>query len=150
MAGWLTHDEGRLSLAGNGRSRHPIAVKSKPTFEIAIDPARNIARLQYSGKVTAGHMPDCVGQITSLLPRLRAGFTVLVDLSGLDSMEIDCVPYLSGIMDFCRAQGVGTVIRVIPDPSKDIGLNILSLIHYRGEVHIVTCDTLDEAEKLVA
>ncbi len=124
-------------------------MKLKPTFEIAIDAARNVSRLQYSGKVTAAHMPDCVAQITTLLPQLRAGFTVLVDLSGLDAMDIDCVPFLSTIMDFCRVQGVGTVIRVIPDPSKDIGLNILSLIHYRGQVHIITCDTVEEAEKLL-
>jgi ABC-type transporter Mla MlaB component len=124
-------------------------VKANPTFEIAVDAPRNFARIQYFGKVTATHMPDCVAQIAAHLPQLRAGFTVLVDLSRLDGMDLDCVPYISNLMDLCRVQGVGTIIRVIPDPSKDIGLNILSLIHYRGQVHIVTCDTLDEAEKLL-
>jgi hypothetical protein len=37
------------------------------------------------------------------------------------------------------------VVRVIPDPHKDIGLNILSLFHYRRGVRIVTCETLEEA-----
>jgi hypothetical protein len=83
------------------------------------------------------------------MPQMRTGFTVLVDLSGLENMALDCVPYLSKIMDLCKAQGVGLVVRVIPDPTKDIGLNILSLIHYRGKVRIVTCDTLAEAEKLM-
>ena len=146
-------DGRRGPVEGGERRSHlqsPTFVKAKPPFEIAIDTARNVARLQYSGQVAAAHMPACVEQITRLLPQLHAGFTVLVDLSGLEAMDIDCVPYLSNIMDLCRVQGVGTVVRVIPDPSKDIGLNILSLIHYRGEVRIVTCGTLDEAERLVA
>jgi hypothetical protein len=42
------------------------------------------------------------------------------------------------------------VVRVIPDPQKDIGLNILSLFHYRKRVRIVTCETLDEARKVLA
>jgi hypothetical protein len=125
-------------------------VETKPSFAITVDAARNLTRLQYFGTVTAGHMPACVAQITALLPQLRPGFTVLADLSGLEAMEIDCVPHLATIMDFCRTQGVGTVIRVIPDPAKDIGLNILSLIHYRGQVRIITCDTVEEAESLLA
>jgi hypothetical protein len=42
---------------------------------------------------------------------------------------------------------VEAVVRVIPDPQKDIGLNILSLFHYRRRVRIVTCATLGEAMK---
>jgi hypothetical protein len=42
------------------------------------------------------------------------------------------------------------VVRVIPDPQKDIGLNILSLFHYRRRVRIVTCKTLAEAMKALA
>ena len=37
------------------------------------------------------------------------------------------------------------VVRVIPDPYKDIGLNIVSLFHYPRRVRIVTCETLEEA-----
>ena len=125
-------------------------MKPQPTFELVLDAARNLTRLQYSGSVTAAHMPECVRQIEATLPQLRADFTVLVDLSGLDAMDLECVPYLSTIMELCKVRGLGTVIRVIPDPSKDIGLNILSLIHYRGKVRIHTCDTLAEAERLLA
>ena len=50
----------------------------------------------------------------------------------------------------CRAHGVGLVVRVIPDHSKDIGMNILSIIHYRGKVRIVTVDTVAEGEAAIA
>jgi hypothetical protein len=49
------------------------------------------------------------------------------------------------MMDLCNKKGVETVVRVIPDPRKDIGLNILSLFHYRRHVRIVTCATISEA-----
>jgi hypothetical protein len=44
-------------------------------------------------------------------------------------------------------KGIAKVVRVIPDPGKDIGLSIMSLFHYRRGVSIVTVETLAEAEK---
>jgi anti-anti-sigma regulatory factor len=119
----------------------------KNTVEIEVDAIRNLARLRYSGTVKAAQMKVAVEEIEGLLPQLKPGFAVLVDLTKLDVMELDCVPYLTKIMDLCKAQGVRLVVRVIPDRHKDIGLNILSLTHYRGKVQIVTCDTLAEAER---
>jgi hypothetical protein len=116
-------------------------------FEVEVEAARNLARTRYTGTVTAAHMRAGVEEVARLLPPLRAGFTVLADLSGLEAMDLDCAPHLAKIMELCKAHGVGRVIRVIPDPAKDIGLNILSLIHYRGKVQLVTCSTLAEAEQ---
>jgi hypothetical protein len=62
-------------------------------------------------------------------------------------MDLDCVPHLARIMDLSRARGVGTVVRIIPDRDKDIGFNILSIIHYRRDVQIITCETPAEAER---
>ena len=78
---------------------------------------------------------------------LQAGFTALTDLSELESMDLDCVTHLTKIMDQLRAKGVGTVIRIIPDREKDIGFRILSIIHLRRGVKIITCDTRAEAER---
>jgi len=54
------------------------------------------------------------------------------------------------MMDLCNKKGVETVVRVIPDPHKDIGLNIMSLFHYRRRVRVVTCQTLEEARRVLA
>jgi hypothetical protein len=42
---------------------------------------------------------------------------------------------------------VSKVIRIIPDPRKDIGLRILSLFHYDRGVRILTFHDRNEAEK---
>jgi hypothetical protein len=60
------------------------------------------------------------------------------------------VPYIERMMDLFNKKGVEMVVRVIPDPYKDIGLNIMSLFHYPRRVHIVTCETLEEAREVLA
>jgi hypothetical protein len=122
---------------------------NKPEFEIQTDALPDLVRVRYLGHVTAAGVKACLAEIERLLPRTRVGFTTLTDLSALDSMDLDCVPHLTKIMDVCRAKGIGMAVRVIPDPDKDIGFNILSIIHYRRGVRIVTCETLAEAERIV-
>lgn len=123
-------------------------MKPDATFEAEVDTTRNIVRMRYFGNVTAAHMKGSGERVEkSILPQMSAGFTALVDLSGLESMDLDCGPYIARIMDLCKARGIRRTVRVIPDPSKDIGLNILSLTHYRGEVQTITCSTLAEAEQ---
>jgi hypothetical protein len=53
-------------------------------------------------------------------------------------------------MDLCDQHGVGLVIRVIPDPAKDIGLNILSIFHYPHHPRTVTCKAMNEAARLLS
>jgi hypothetical protein len=124
-------------------------VTTKTVFSVEIDPVRNLVRTRYFGSVMAADMKNGAKQVEALLPQVRAGFVVLADMSGLELMELDCGPHIARIMDLCKAHGVSMVVRVIPDPKKDIGINILSLIHYRGKVKLVTCDTLAEAEKIL-
>jgi hypothetical protein len=64
-------------------------------------------------------------------------------------MELDTVPYIAEIMDLARAHGAALIVRVLPEASKDIGINILSATHLRGSARIVTADNLDEAERLI-
>lgn len=116
-------------------------------FEINTDGRPHLVRVKYFGRVTAAGMKACALAVEQALPGMSSGFTVLTDLSGLEAMELDCVPHLTRIMDLSRKHGVGTVIRIIPDRDKDIGFNILSIIHYRRGVQVVTCETLAEAER---
>ena len=60
----------------------------------------------------------------------------------------------AGVASIMQVQGaggadVGLLVRVIPDPTKDIGLDILAIFHYRHRPRMVTCKNLVEAmEKL--
>src|ERR1043166_2610708 len=111
---------------------------TKPEFEIQPDADRNLIRLRFWNRVTAAGLTASRAEIERVVELMRPGFTVLTDLTDLESMELDCVGELTRSMDLFRARGIGAVIRVIPDRDKDIGFNILSIIHYRGGVKIVT------------
>jgi hypothetical protein len=50
----------------------------------------------------------------------------------------------------CNQEGVSAVVRAIPNPKQDIGLQIMSYFHYSGEVRIVTCPNVDEALEQLA
>jgi hypothetical protein len=52
-------------------------------------------------------------------------------------------------MDACNRAGVQKVVRIIPEPEKDIGFGIMSLFHYRRGVQIVTCESADEAAAIL-
>jgi hypothetical protein len=119
----------------------------KRPVEAWVDAERNILRTHYSGVVTPASMKEAEAGVVALTLSMKPGYTTLVDFSGLESMDIDCAPYLARMMELNRKQGAGKVVRVIPDPSKDIGVNILSIVHYRGKVQIATFDVLAEAER---
>lgn len=91
-----------------------------------------------------------VARVQELSAQLGPGFALVTDLIELENMDIDCGAQITRLMDACRAAGVGRVVRIIPHPRKDIGFNLLSLIHYRGEVPTATYKTAEEAERELA
>jgi hypothetical protein len=123
---------------------HPRA--SRPVV-VAADVSGRLLSVHFQGAVTAEHTKVHVHEIEAALPQLGFGFTLITDLTGLDSMELECVPHIARAMDLCLAGGVAKVMRIIPDPQKDIGFTLLSLVHYRGKVPIITCQTRTEAER---
>jgi hypothetical protein len=122
-------------------------MNKKPECEVIGGVSHNLIRIRHLGNVTTTETRACVEKVKRLLPEMRAGFTLLTDLSGLDSMELDCVVDLGRMMDACKMKGIGTAVRIIPDQSKDIWFNILALVHYRSGVHVITCPTASEAER---
>ena len=113
--------------------------------QIEFDPGWNAIVLRFRGNVTAVEMRTIEAKAEGLLAKLPRGFHLLTDLTGLEQMDLDCVPYLTRFMDRSLAAGVGTIVRVIPEPDKDIGFGLLSLTHYRGRVPIATVATEQEA-----
>lgn len=113
------------------------------------DASRNLIEVRYQGRVSATEVKAVREEVLGLLPQMRKGFTFLADLSLLESMGLDCIVDITRTMDACNAAGIGTVVRIIPDPRKDIGLNILSIIHYSRGVHVITCQNSEEAERVL-
>jgi hypothetical protein len=118
-------------------------------FETKVDQTRNLLTIHYWQDVEPDEVKRFAGELPGLLLNLRPGFSLLADMSNLDSMHVGCVAHLKTIMDLCNQKKVSTIVRIIPDPRKDIGLNILSLFHYDRGVQIVTCRTLEEGLQIL-
>jgi hypothetical protein len=103
--------------------------------------------LKFVGIVTADEMRRRVVEVQSLMDEFKSGFRLLSDLEDLKSMEEECVPILGDMMDRFKTKGIEMVVRVIPDTTKDIGLNILSIFHYGRNVRTITCETTVEGIK---
>lgn len=119
-------------------------------FAVEINPAENLLVIRYRGYVTSSAVAACAREIEQALPRLSAGFALLVDCTDLEAMDLHCKQPLQRIMQLCNSHGIRTVVRVIPDPRRDIGLRIMSYFHYGPDVFIATCPTLAEAGEILA
>jgi hypothetical protein len=124
-------------------------MRTEPTFAVAVDPARNLARIRFAGNCAGSAMQTALEKVQSVLPNLKPGFTVLADFSGVTAMDLGSVPPLTAIMDQCRTAGMGMIVRILPPPEGDIGIKLLGIVHYRGKVKTVTVDNLDEAERVL-
>ncbi len=113
-------------------------------YRAEIDREQNLLRISYAGRVTAEETKRWPEELEPVLAEVQPGFRLLTDLTGLESMEPGCIPHINAAMDLCDRKGVALVVRVIPDPQKDIGLSILSLFHYHRRVHSVTCASMAE------
>ena len=84
-------------------------------------------------------------KVREAVESVAPGFRVLTDFRWLDSMEPASALHIAEIMDALAAKTVGSIVRIIPDPHKDIGLNILSHFHYGPNVPVATFESLAEA-----
>ena len=118
-------------------------------FKVETDEKRNLMTITYSGNVEPLELVLGRPNLTAALTTVRPGFRLLTDLSGLIEMEYACATEVEAMMDLVRKKGVAEVVRVVPDPHKDIGFKVMSFFHYGKAVPVLTCDTLAEAlEKL--
>jgi hypothetical protein len=109
--------------------------------------SKQLLCVSYIGQVQPEEFQRGREGLTSQLGELTPGFYLLADFSQLDFMELDCEPELGRMMDLIREAGVGLVVRVIPRPNQDIGMNILTVFHYPHHLRVITCKSLVEAVK---
>jgi anti-anti-sigma regulatory factor len=112
--------------------------------------ASELLCLHYVGQVLPGELSAATAEIQTLLAGLKPGFRLLADLSQAESFDPDCAPEIGRTMELLDRSGVGLIVRAVPDPAKDIGLNILSVFHYPHRPRVITCQTLAQALKKLA
>ena len=118
-----------------------VATSSKPD---------QLLLLTYAGHVTLKELVRAKENIRALLAELSSGFRVLANYTALEAMDPDCLPEIGRVMEAVDKIGVSMVVRVIPHPSKDPGINILTNFHYRRPPKVVTCDNLLDGFKALA
>jgi anti-anti-sigma regulatory factor len=118
-------------------------------IQIETDNAKNLFVIRYRGHVTAQETGATVEPTKLALGKMRAEFGLLADLTDLERMDAACAPHIREIMDYANAHGVAAVVRVIPDPHRDIGMQIMSRFHYATSVEIATATTLEDAMKIL-
>ena len=119
-------------------------------FLATINKPRQLLYLSFIQQVKVEELQQARENVIMLLADLTSGFRLLTDLGRLDSMDVNCAAEIGKMMELCDEKGVALVVRVIPDHAKDIGLNILSLFHYRHAPRTVTCNNMMEAAKILS
>ena len=114
------------------------------------DPSQALVTVRYGGNVTRDEAAQGWTDASNAIARMEKGFRVLVDMTDLQRMDIACAPFIEKVMDLCQEKGVVEIVRVIPDPRRDIGMQIMSHFHYDSGVRIVTCQTLAQATHILA
>jgi len=119
-------------------------------FSIEASEAERLIKITWSGRVDLDEMRRCAEELGAAASKIRPGFRILADMTDLEWMDYAGAPYISSVMDLCVTKQVQQVVRVIPDPRKDIGLNIMSYFHYGSKVRVTICQDLPEAMRVLA
>jgi|SRR6185369_12485493 alkylated DNA nucleotide flippase Atl1 len=119
-------------------------------YVVELDQSKRLLVISAAQSVTAEQARQAADQVRELLQGVTPGFRVLADYRWLESMQPATARHVAEIMDALAEKQVASVTRVMPDPHKDIGLNILSQFHYGPEVKVATFQTLaDGLQSLV-
>jgi anti-anti-sigma regulatory factor len=119
-------------------------------YSVELDRSKRLLVISAAQTVTAEEAKMAAQRIREVLQDVAPGFRVLADFRGLQSMDSAAAPHIAKMMDALAEKEVASVTRVIPDPRKDIGLNILSQFHYGPDVTLTTFETLADAVQSIA
>src|SRR5438067_4741518 len=119
-------------------------------YALELDRSKRLLVISAAQRVTAEEANRAAQRIRELLQDVAPGFHVLADFRWLESMDSAAARHIAEMMDALAEKNVASVTRVMPDPHKDIGLNILSQFHYGPDVNITTFETLADAVQSIA
>ena len=114
-------------------------------YSVESDSSKRLLVISAIGYLTKKEVAAVALRIREMMKEVTPGFRVLTDFRWLDRMDPAAATHLAEIMDALAEQKVAAVVRVIPDPHKDIGLNILSQFHYGPNIKLYTFESLAEA-----
>lgn len=114
-------------------------------YSVEFDRSKRLLVISAAGRVTKREVESVALRIREMVKEVTPGFRVLTDFRWLERMDLTAAVPLAEIMDALAEKDVAAVVRVVPDPQKDIGLNILSQFHYGPQIKLATFESLAEA-----
>jgi hypothetical protein len=114
-------------------------------YSVESDRSKRLLVISAAGQVTKKEVETVALRVREIMKEITPGFRVLTDFRWLERMDPAAAVPLAEIMDALAAKDVAAVVRVVPDPRKDIGLNILSQFHYGPQIKLATFESLAEA-----
>jgi len=119
-------------------------------YAVELDRSKRLLVISAAAKVTAEEAKMAAQRIRELLRDVAPGFHAFADFRWLESMDPAAARHIAAIMDALAEKNVASVTRVMSDPRKDIGLNILSQFHYGPDVTVTTFETVADAIRSIA
>jgi len=119
-------------------------------FLATANKSRQLVHFSLIGHITRDEFVRARADIVAILNEMYPGFLLLTDFARLESMSTDCAPEIAWAMEICDQKKIGRVIRIIPDSTKDIGLDILTLFHYKNRPPTITCQNILETAQYIS
>ena len=113
--------------------------------KVSYDDEHNTVIIEFEGHIDAAQAESFFSDVEKVLPKPGKGFKLLTDFSSVQTMELAVKDEIKKAMGLFNARGVTEILRVLPDPDMDIGLNIMSRSHYSQDVKILTLRSREEA-----
>jgi hypothetical protein len=70
-------------------------------------------------------------------------------MTHLETMDTECAQTFGALLELCSTREMGMAVWVIPDPNKDIGMNLISRFHCWRPIRTHTRHNLAEALKCI-
>lgn len=114
---------------------------------VELNREKNLLHITVSQSFDKKSGEECLASVKSCIKDLKPGFMLLTDLRDVRSVDLSVTPYVKETMEIFNKNKVSKVVRILPEPAEDFGLNIMSIFHYDSKIPIVSCKTFEEACK---
>jgi PAS domain-containing protein len=114
-------------------------------FLATINKKHRLLHTSYICRVTVPDLERGYEELKTLVQEFPDGFIIFADLGRMEYMDPACANIIGQTMELFDHSGLERVVRLFPDPTLDIGLNIIAVFHYSNRRPVVTCDTMKAA-----
>jgi hypothetical protein len=116
-------------------------------YTIKSNEQSNSLTIGIKGSFLVSEAEEIYTNLETMLPKLKKGFILITDLSLLETVDYNVMSLIVKSMDLINSYSPSRIIRIVPDVTKDIGFNIMSVFHYSKAIKIMTLGSIKEAEK---